>query len=85
MTRAPHLWVGDIASLGAIWGAFSQTLPDIAALVGIVWYAVMIWESSTFRNIFHIGGPNVRYPDNPSGARPGSGSRSVVPFSPRDD
>ena len=40
-------WAGDLAAAGAILGTVINWLPPLAALLGIIWYAIMIWESHT--------------------------------------
>lgn len=37
----------DGLSIAAIAGTFAGWLPPLAALAGILWYAVQIWESKT--------------------------------------
>jgi len=39
--------VGHLVSAGAILGAIVGYLPAIAALVGVVWYLVQLYESNT--------------------------------------
>lgn len=44
--------VGFVADTGAgllILGSFAGYIPTIAAMVGMIWYAVQIWESDTVR------------------------------------
>jgi hypothetical protein len=41
--------VADTLSAGAILGAMGHFLPPLAALVGIIWYAIQIYESKTFQ------------------------------------
>jgi len=36
-----------VASAGAIIGAVRGDLPEIAAVVALLWYAVQLWESKT--------------------------------------
>jgi len=38
---------GDAGSLGAVAASFFKILPEIAALLGVVWLAIRIWESDT--------------------------------------
>lgn len=37
----------DILSAGAIAATLMQFLPPIAAMAGIIWYAIQIWESKS--------------------------------------
>lgn len=37
----------DITSIGLIVGTIGQVLPDIAALMSIIWLAIRIWETCT--------------------------------------
>lgn len=53
MTRTPHDWFGDVASAGAVVAAFDHAIPTLAALVGLVWYLLMIYESHTVQRLFH--------------------------------
>lgn len=46
-------WAGDLVAAGAIAGTFLQALPPIAAIVGIIWYLIMIWESKTVQDWRH--------------------------------
>lgn len=44
----------DAAAAVPVAGAFVGTLPDWAALVGMIWYVLQIWEGSkTVRAIRH--------------------------------
>lgn len=43
--------VVDVAALGAIGGSLAGWLPPIAALLGAVWYCILIWESKTAQAI----------------------------------
>lgn len=40
-------WTADGVSAAAIVGAISGILPPLAALGGVIWYAIQIWESKT--------------------------------------
>lgn len=37
----------DVLSASAIVGALAQILPPLAALAGVIWYGIQIWESKT--------------------------------------
>lgn len=37
----------DLGSAAAISAALMQILPPLAALGGVIWYALQIWESKT--------------------------------------
>lgn len=39
----------DAVSAAAILGALAQWLPPLAALGGVIWYALQIWESKTMQ------------------------------------
>lgn len=39
----------DITSIGLIVGTMQQVLPDIAAILSIIWLAIRIWETNTVR------------------------------------
>jgi len=39
--------VGDAGSISAALASFFKILPEIAALLGVVWLAIRIWESDT--------------------------------------
>lgn len=43
-------WTGHILSLAAILATFAGWLPAIAALAGLIWYLIQIWESETTRS-----------------------------------
>lgn len=43
----PMKWFGDGLSAGAILGAFLGALPAFAALVGVIYYVIQIYESTT--------------------------------------
>lgn len=42
-------WIGNGASAIAVIGSLLGALPVIAALIAIVWYAIQIRESETYR------------------------------------
>jgi hypothetical protein len=46
----PITWAADVVSAGAIVGSIIGYLPYIAALVGMIWYAIQIWESRTVQH-----------------------------------
>lgn len=46
-THKATLVAADIISGAAIAGAMMQWLPPFAALGGVIWYAIQIWESKT--------------------------------------
>jgi hypothetical protein len=39
----------DAAVLGVIVTAWFQVIPAIAALLAVIWYVILIWESKTIR------------------------------------
>ena len=43
-------WVGNIVALSAVVSSLAGLLPVAAALIAIVWYAIQIRESETYRN-----------------------------------
>lgn len=45
--RQGHDWLGDAASASAIVGSFLNLLPKLAAVVALLWYCILIWESRT--------------------------------------
>lgn len=45
----PLKWLGDGVSATAIVGAIIGALPALAALVGVIYYAIQIFESVTFQ------------------------------------
>lgn len=42
-------WAGNIFSIGAIAGAIVGYLPTAAAIVGLVWYLIQVYESATIQ------------------------------------
>ena len=40
-------WLGNVVSVGAIFGVFWGWLPGIAAFIALVWYVIQIYESAT--------------------------------------
>lgn len=40
-------WTADGISAAAILGTIAGILPPLAALGGVIWYAIQIWESKT--------------------------------------
>lgn len=44
------LYSGDILAGGAILGSLLQMLPALAALVGLIFYTIQIWESRTVQH-----------------------------------
>lgn len=40
-------WIGHAVSSIAVVGAILGILPAAAALAGLIWYAIQIWESNT--------------------------------------
>ena len=40
-------WAGNLVSASAIIGAIAGWLPALAALVGLIWYLIQIYESAT--------------------------------------
>ena len=46
-----HYLVGEIASALAIVGVMMDYLPKLVTLMALVWYAILIFESQTFRKI----------------------------------
>jgi hypothetical protein len=52
MNWLQETWIkasGDLAAAGAILGTLVSILPPIAAILGIVWYVLQIYESHTMR------------------------------------
>lgn len=47
-------YTGDAVSAGAIVGAFIGFLPALAALGGILWYAIQIYESKTVQKMIRL-------------------------------
>lgn len=39
----------DISSVVSAVGAFFKMLPDVAALLTVIWFALRIWESETVK------------------------------------
>lgn len=46
-THSIQAWIGNAFSLGAIAGALLGWVPTVAAIVGLVWYLIQIYESQT--------------------------------------
>lgn len=42
----------DITSIGLIVGTMQQILPDIAAIMSIIWLVIRIWETRTVQRLF---------------------------------
>ncbi len=40
-------WLGNLVSASAIVGAIAGWLPALAAIVGLIWYLIQIFESAT--------------------------------------
>ena len=49
-----HYLAGEVASFFAVVGGLTQSLPSIALLMAIVWYAIVIYESQTFRRLLGL-------------------------------
>lgn len=43
------VYSGDVVAGGAILGSLLQYLPALAALVGLLFYSIQIWESKTIQ------------------------------------
>lgn len=43
----PALITADIGAASLIAASMMQWLPPVAALLGVLWYAVQLWESKT--------------------------------------
>ena len=43
--------MADLSAIGAILGSLAGYLPPMAALIGILWYAIQIWESDTVQHL----------------------------------
>lgn len=43
-------YTGDVLAGGAILGSLLQMLPALAAAVGLIFYAIQIWESRTVQH-----------------------------------
>lgn len=50
----------DVASAGTIVASIVGWLPAVAAVMGILWYGIQIWESKTIQSIFR---KNVKPPE----------------------
>lgn len=46
-----HAIMADLGAIGAILGSLAGYLPPMAALIGILWYALQIWESDTVQHL----------------------------------
>lgn len=46
----PLAWAADVVSAGAIVGTIAGYLPFVAALAGLIWYVIQIWESRTIQH-----------------------------------
>jgi hypothetical protein len=46
-----HAIMADVGAIGAILGSLAGYLPPMAALIGILWYAIQIWESDTVQRL----------------------------------
>lgn len=42
--------LGDVASIGLIAGTFLGYMGPLAALAGLIWYLICIWESRTLQH-----------------------------------
>jgi hypothetical protein len=42
--NGPAKFTLDLISLGAVVGALAKALPPIAALLGILWYCVLLYD-----------------------------------------
>ena len=48
--QPPTSWVADTLSAGAIVATIAGYLPFIAAVAGLLWYLIQIWESRTVQH-----------------------------------
>jgi ABC-type Na+ efflux pump permease subunit len=46
--------VGDIASLSTIGATFLSIIPNVAALLGLFWLVLRIYENETFKRICRL-------------------------------
>ena len=46
--------VGDIASLSTIGATFLSIIPNVAALLGLFWLVLRIYENETFKKICRL-------------------------------
>lgn len=51
MIAQPHSPIFDAAVLGVVVSSWFQVIPSIAALLAVVWYVILIWESRTVRKL----------------------------------
>lgn len=49
MNHEMSYWAGHAMSAIAVLGTLAGYLPAIAAIAGLVWYSIQIWESRTVR------------------------------------
>jgi len=52
--------VVDVISVGTVAGTIAGVLPSVAAIFTIVWTAIRIYETDTFRKLFGIPSNNSR-------------------------
>jgi hypothetical protein len=55
--------VVDVISVGTVAGTIAGVLPSVAAIFTIVWTAIRIYETDTFRKLFGIPLNNSRRKD----------------------
>ena len=41
----------DWTALGGVMATFFQALPDVSALVGLIWLCIRIWETDTVKTL----------------------------------
>ncbi len=46
-------WFGNVASAGVIVSTMLSWLPQIAAIVALIWYIIQIYESPTLQRWFY--------------------------------
>jgi hypothetical protein len=46
-------YLADLGSAALVGGAFLNALPSIAAVLGVIWYLLMIWESRTVQRLLN--------------------------------
>lgn len=49
--NAQDMLVFNVAVIGVIVTAWFQIIPAVAAILAIVWYGILIWESRTIRKL----------------------------------
>lgn len=50
VVHASALW--DVTAVGTIFASLVGVVPSVAAFLALIWYALQIYESETFRSLF---------------------------------